>query len=430
MASVLASLQNAVDQLAGDLVEVLIGARLLEPLHGLDACGHGQRVAAEGARLVHGASRSNHLHDVPASAIGTHGQATADDLAQTGDIRGHAEICLCTTIGNAESSHDLVEDQERTVLGAELTEPHQELLRGRDETRVSDDRLQDHGGDLVFLQQSLHGCQIVVGSTQGASGRAFRDTGRVRQAQSGDARASLHQESIGMAVVAALELDDLFALGVSPNQSDHAHACLGAGVGESDHLHRGNGFNDHLGQHILQSRGGSEGGALLHLLAQSLENLIVSVADDGWAPCADVVDVLVAVHIPSIRTLNPVEHNRVATNGLEGAYGAGDTARHQILRLGEDPVGLHRLEGSLHRPPGRGAPGAPALLGAGGQAREGGHREGGGQGAVVALRGLRPRSLGRRGAPQHLLRRGGPRGQGEGGHRRGDQRRVHDWAWM
>ena len=51
--SLLASIENAVDELVSHLVELLVRARLLEDLEGLDACGHRQRVAREGARLVH-----------------------------------------------------------------------------------------------------------------------------------------------------------------------------------------------------------------------------------------------------------------------------------------------------------------------------------------------------------------------------------------
>ena len=93
----LGRIQDAVDQLASELVKVLIASRLLisptkrddalcelfggaptlervhlnftaepglQPLHGLNARGHGQRVAAQSAGLIHGPSRSHHLHDV------------------------------------------------------------------------------------------------------------------------------------------------------------------------------------------------------------------------------------------------------------------------------------------------------------------------------------------------------------------------------
>ena len=39
-----------------------------------------------------------------------------------------------------------------------------------------------------------------------------------------------------MAVVTAVKLDDLLLLSESPRQSQHAHAGLGATVGEADHL--------------------------------------------------------------------------------------------------------------------------------------------------------------------------------------------------
>lgn len=47
--------------------------------------------------LVHGASWRNCGHDVSAATVGAHRQAAADDLAQRGQVRRHAEVVLCPT---------------------------------------------------------------------------------------------------------------------------------------------------------------------------------------------------------------------------------------------------------------------------------------------------------------------------------------------
>ena len=54
---------------------------VLQPLQGLNASRHCQRVTTQRACLVHGACRCHHLHDVLAAPIGAHWQATTNDLA-------------------------------------------------------------------------------------------------------------------------------------------------------------------------------------------------------------------------------------------------------------------------------------------------------------------------------------------------------------
>ena len=52
------------------------------------------------------------------------------------------------------------------------------------------------------------------------------------------AGAGLHQQRIGVAVVTALELDDLVAAGKAARQTDGGHGRLGAGADHAHHIHR------------------------------------------------------------------------------------------------------------------------------------------------------------------------------------------------
>lgn len=60
-------------------------------------------------------------------------------------------------------------------------------------------------------------------------------------------------------------------------------------------------------------------------------HLIVGVANDGGAPGAHVVHVLVAIHVPRMRPLDAVKDNGLAPHRLEGAHGRVHTAGHQLL---------------------------------------------------------------------------------------------------
>ena len=61
-------------------------------------------------------------------------------------------MLLRAAVVNAETRHDLVEDEEGAVLRREFSETLEELLGGRDEARVADDGLEDDGGALVSFQ--------------------------------------------------------------------------------------------------------------------------------------------------------------------------------------------------------------------------------------------------------------------------------------
>lgn len=86
----------------------------------------------------------------------------------------------------------------------------------------------------------------------------------------------------------------------------------------------------------LQLAGSAEAGALLNLGLQRGVDLVVGVANDGRAPGAHVVNVLVAIDIPAVGVLDALEHNGLATHAAEGAHGRVDAAGQQGLGLLED----------------------------------------------------------------------------------------------
>ena len=66
-----------------------------------------------------------------------------------------------------------------------------------------------------------------------------------------------------MTMVAAVELDDLLAVGEGTRQTEHAHAGLCARVHEANHLNAGDGVDDHLGEDVLQRAWSTKTGSLL-----------------------------------------------------------------------------------------------------------------------------------------------------------------------
>eukprot|EP00955_Chlamydomonas_euryale_P073600 361791-Chlamydomonas_euryale.AAC.15 len=76
--------------------------------------------------------------------------------------------------------------------------------------------------------------------------------------------------------------------------------------------------------------------ALIDLRLQHGVDLVVGVADDGRAPGADVVDVLVVVGVPAVSALDAVEHDGLTAHRFERAHWRVDTAGQEVLRLPED----------------------------------------------------------------------------------------------
>ena len=250
-------------------------------------------------------------------------------------------------IGDAEAGHHFVEHQQGAVFTGDFPQTFEEAEIGGDKAGIAHHRLEDHTGDRVgvFGKQGLDRLKVVVWGGEGVGGGAARYAGGVRQAQGGHTRAGLHQEHVGVAVVAAFELDHLFAAGVGAHQAQHGHAGLGSAVDEANHLHAGDGVDHHLGEGVFQGAGGAKAGALGEGLLQGLDHLGIGVSADGGSPAADVIDVAVAIHIPGVGAFDAIEHDRLAAHGAEGPNRGIHSAGHQLLRCRKEGVGTAGVQG-------------------------------------------------------------------------------------
>ncbi len=131
------------------LLQMLVDLAAPQLMQRGDPRRHGEGVPREGARLVDVAGRSDPLHDLPASAEGTHRQSPADDLAQRRHVRRHPEAFLGTAVGQPEAGHHLVEDEHGTETSRDVAQPLQEARRRRHAAHVPGHRLHDHRGDLL-----------------------------------------------------------------------------------------------------------------------------------------------------------------------------------------------------------------------------------------------------------------------------------------
>jgi len=338
-------------------VELRIAVAFFEFAELGEADDHGEGVSAEGAGLIDGAVGGELVHDVGAAAEGSDGEASADDLAHGGEVGGEGFEFLDAALGEAEAGHDLVEDEEGAVFGGEVAEELEVSGLGEDEAGVGGVGLDDDGGDLVSHggEGFLETFDVVVGEDDGFVGEGFGDAGRVWFAAGEGPGASGDEEGVDVAVVAAVELDDLVAFGEAAGQADAGHGGLGAGVDHADFLDAGDPGGDELGHFHLVGIGDAEGEAVFGGFVDGVGEDGGGVAENVGAPAADVVDVGFAIDILDAAAFGAADEEGVAIDIAEGADGGVDAAGDEGLGFGEEGGGdLGVGDGWVHEGCGRG----------------------------------------------------------------------------
>jgi hypothetical protein len=153
----------------------------------------GQRVPAQGARLVHRPGRGEPAHDVGAAAERRCRQAAAHHLAEGEQVGVDALEAVPAAAGDPEAGHHLVADEQRAVVLAQLGDPGVEAGQRRDDAHVGRGGLGDDAGDLValLLERRLHRREVVVGQHDRVGGGGAGDARGVGQAEGDDAAAAL-----------------------------------------------------------------------------------------------------------------------------------------------------------------------------------------------------------------------------------------------
>src|SRR5204863_9994431 len=101
---------------------------------------------------------------------------------------------------------------------------------------------------LVGVEEATARPKVLVAGAERVCRRGPRHAGTGRSAERHRPRARLHQEFIRVAVIAALERDDLVASRRRPGHAHDAHGRLGAGADEPYALERGHQAPDALTQ--------------------------------------------------------------------------------------------------------------------------------------------------------------------------------------
>ena len=294
--------------------------------------GHRDRIARKRAGLVDGAQRRHLLHDRRGPADRAHRHATADDLAEGRQIRHDAGQLLHSARRDPQARHHLVEDQQRAVARAQRAQPLEKTGHRRNQVHVAGRRLDDQAGDVVgvLAEQCLDRGEVVELRDQRVTGKVGRHAGRAGCAEGERARARLHQQAVGGAVIAALELDDPGAAGVAARQPQRRHRRLGSGADEAHPLHMRVPAADALCQLGLHHVGGAERQTVGRRLPHPFQHQRMAVADDHRAPGTEIVDIALAGHVEHVGALRAADEARRAADRAERADGGVDAA-HQYL---------------------------------------------------------------------------------------------------
>ena len=262
----------------------------------------------------------------------------------------HAEALLGAARSQAEPRDDLVEDEQRARRVTQLAQALEKARLGRYDTHVRGHGLDDDAGHLagVLGKQALDALEVVIGGEQGVGRHGRGHARRVGHTTGEGARAGLDEHAVDVAVVAALELDDLVPARRRAREAQGAHDGLGAGVHEAHHLQARHHAAHEPGEVSLTSHGRSEGQSARGGRDHGLANRGVVVPQDERAPRVDVVHVVVAVDVDDVRPLATSDERRLKTHALVGANRAVDAPGKHLASLGEQA--MRCLVGEAHYP--------------------------------------------------------------------------------
>jgi hypothetical protein len=160
---------------------------------------------------------------------------------------------------DTKARHHLVEDQQRAMLRAQLAQPFMKGTLARTKFMLpAMASIITQASWLPCCAKALQLGDVVVLEHQRVLDHLGRHAGAGRVAEGGQARAGLDQQRVGVAVVAAFELDDLRPAGGAARQAQRAHRGLGAAADQAHLFDRGHEFDDGLGQFGLGLGGGAE----------------------------------------------------------------------------------------------------------------------------------------------------------------------------
>ena len=299
--------------------------------HSGKPCRHRDRISRQGTSLVNSAERSNLLHHIQATAISAHRHAAADNLTERGEIRLNAIETLCAMNPDTETGHDFIDNEQSAMFFSFFRKRLQELRLRRDNAHVASHRFYYHTCDFVtnLVEKFLNARHIVVLERERVLCQVRRHTLAARLARREHSRASLDEQAIAMAMIAAFELHNLIATGKTASRTNRTHRRFGPAVHHANHLDAWHKAHHKLRKFRFKTARGAKTEAILSCIGNSLNHGIVRMPQKHRAPAAHVINVIVAIHIVNVAALGTLDKRRRRPHIAKRTHRTVHAARHE-----------------------------------------------------------------------------------------------------
>ena len=152
-------------------------------------------------------------------------------------------------------------------------------------------------------------------------GKVGRHTCGRRIAKRQQTAACFHQQTVGMAVVAAFKLDDFVTAGKTACQTNGGHRCFRTGADKAQLLDGRHDFGDFFGDDNFAFSWRTKRQTAQCCFAHGFNDFRMGMADNRRAPRAYIVGITRTVFVPNIRAFCLFDKARYAANAAECAHG-------------------------------------------------------------------------------------------------------------
>jgi len=260
-----------------------------------------------------------------------------DGFREANHVRLYAKEFAGAPPGKFRAGFHFVEDEECTILVANVAQSLEKSRLRQAKAYVHHDGLENGGGDLagIFAEAAFDACEIVedrdrdIGDgsfgNASAAGNAGRSFGIAVILSFG---LNANKSGIVQAVVAAFELQDLFAAGGGTRDAAGVHGDFGSARAEANHFD-GVALADFFGKFPFLIVRHAESGATMKFLFDSFYHGGMTVASHQRTETQVVVNVFVAIEIVNTAALSILDKNRIR---LVMAIVAGNAERNSLKR--------------------------------------------------------------------------------------------------
>ena len=227
-----------------------------------DSRGHGQRIAGKRPGLVDRTRRRHKIHDRLRTAVGSDGQAAANDFSEARQIRGDVVDGLRPAVGDAKPGNHFIKDQQDAVLPGQRAQLPKKVLMGHHHPHVARNRLDNDTGQFppMLPNHAPDRGHIIIRSGEGLSRGGLGHARAVGKPQRCSPGTGFDQEMVRMAMVTPFEFQDGIPSGQATSHTDGTHHRFRARTDESNLFNGRHGVTNHSRQrHFPFGRGAVTG---------------------------------------------------------------------------------------------------------------------------------------------------------------------------